>query len=220
MLLFIVLTSWPVVGFFLTSYQLPVRGAGKLSLKCEPSPCFIVVGVWGTGGGIPHWSQLGSWLRVRELKRFGPFFFWNARAHDFVQLAMKSSSGWMPTANDLVGLEGLYPPTPPAPPSPPVTFVTQKIKQVLKCVWEIELSSMWRWAMMPPSPLPQLSVYAELSPGTLFDPKQLESLKKRGGHDGRIQKTHTHTKSNTHKSAHNKRRTMLFRVTTAQTAVC
>lgn len=38
----------------------------------------------------------------------------------------------------------------------------------------------------------ELNVYAELSPGTDFDPKQLESLKRRC--DRRIQHTtHTHT---------------------------
>lgn len=68
----------------------------------------------------------------------------------------------------------------------------------------------------------ELNVYAELSPGTDFDPKQLESLKRRC--DRRIQHTHTHIHTQPHECipAHNKSGggDALFQLKTAQKPVC
>lgn len=103
------------------------------------------------------------------------------------------------------------------------------IKRSSRC-WnvseKIEFSSMWKVGYDVSEP----NVDAELSPGTDFDPKQFESLKRRC--DRRIQHTHIYTYKHTHIytyfhtqrheciPAHNKRRDALLELKTAQKPVC
>lgn len=137
---------------------------------------------------------------------------------------MKSSSrsgGWMPTVNDLVGLEGRW--------SLPTTttrhlcdsedqagVVSEKLNWAASCEGGL-------WSPSPPNfPSPPDSVFMLNYPlGPTLIQSSLKALKKKEEVWWKDPKhTHTHTRNDTHKSAHNKRRTMLFRVTAAQKPVC